>query len=246
MRPGPIRFFGLALHPWTTEETIAEIRSRIESGRFTQHAVLNVAKVVYAQKDEELRQALEGCDIVNADGAGIVLGARILGIAIPERVAGIDLFQALVAEAEFRKWPIFLLGARQEVLDRTVEVLRGRHPALVVVGAHHGYFWDDERQLVEEIRESGAKLLFVAISTPRKERFIDRWKEDLGVSFAMGVGGSFDVLAGKVRRAPAWMQKAGLEWLFRVIQEPRRMWRRYLVTNLAFAFMLTRNRLLNR
>ena len=109
---------------------------------------------------------------------------------------------------------------------------------LQLAGFHHGYFWEDENAVVTRIRESGARLLFVAITSPKKENFINRWRDRLGVDFVMGVGGTFDVVAGKVKRAPVWMQKSGLEWFYRVIQEPGRMWRRYLTTNLAFMLMV--------
>jgi N-acetylglucosaminyldiphosphoundecaprenol N-acetyl-beta-D-mannosaminyltransferase len=121
-------------------------------------------------------------------------------------------------------------------------IVQAANPGLHVAGYHDGYFWDDEEKVVEQIRASGAKLFFVAISSPLKENFINRWKDTLGVDFVMGGGGTFDVVAGKVLRAPVWMQLAGLEWLYRLIQEPRRMWKRYLISNLRFAMMLCAER----
>lgn len=238
-----IRLFSSRIDAYTKDETLREIEARIDANHFTQHAVVNVAKIVNMQRDAQLRDAVNACDIVNVDGMGIVWGARMLGHAIPERVAGIDLFDALLALSAARGFPVFLLGARPDVVEQTAQVLSSRHPGLRIAGFHHGYFWDDEPAVVDRIRASGAKLLFVAITSPRKEVFIDRWRDRLGVSFAMGVGGTFDVVAGRVRRAPRWMQTAGLEWLFRVVQEPRRMWRRYLTTNTAFALMLMRAKL---
>ena len=222
----------------TMNETVREIDRRISSGQFTQHVVVNVAKLVQIQDDEELCGAVTACDIINVDGAGVVFGARILGVHIPERVTGIDLFHRLLAYAEECGRSVYLLGARQEVIEQTVNNLRSSHPALRIAGYHNGYFWDQEERMVREIRESGAELLFVGIGSPLKEQFINRWKAELGVRFAMGVGGTFDVVAGKVRRAPRWVQRIGMEWLFRVIQEPRRMWKRYLVTNCRFVKML--------
>lgn len=237
----PIRRWGVAMHPWTMEETLAEIGRSLAENRFVQHTVVNVAKVVHAQGDAELAQALANADIVNIDGMGIVWAARLLGDPVPERVAGIDLFEALLALAERDHHPVYFLGATPEVLERTLVVVRERHPDLTVAGSHHGYFGDAEDAVVASIAASRAHLLFVAMSSPQKERFIDRWGKHLGVRFVMGVGGSFDVLAGKVRRAPDWMQRAGLEWAFRVVQEPRRMWRRYLTTNARFAWMVVRD-----
>jgi N-acetylglucosaminyldiphosphoundecaprenol N-acetyl-beta-D-mannosaminyltransferase len=236
----PFRRWGVSMHPWTMDETLAEIERALADGRCTQHTVVNVAKIVNAQHDPELAQALAHADIVNIDGMGVVWAARLLGERVPERVAGIDLFAALLGVAERGGYSVYLLGATQEVLDGTVAAIRTRHPALRIAGAHHGYFGADEEPVVDAIARSNAHLLFVAMSSPQKERFIDRWSARLGVRFVMGVGGSFDVVAGKTRRAPAWMQHTGLEWAFRVAQEPRRMWRRYLDTNARFAWMVVK------
>ena len=225
------------MDPITMQETVQEIDRRLSRGEFTQHVVVNVAKVVTMQSDKELADAVNACDIINIDGAGIVVAGRCLGFEIPERVAGIDLFESLVQYAEARDKTVFFLGATQSVIEETVRVIRKKHPAIRIAGFHHGFFWDDERAIVQEIRESETDLLFVGIGSPMKERFIERWKTDLGVGFTMGVGGTFDVISGKVKRAPRWMQRAGLEWFFRVLQEPRRMWKRYLFTNSRFFAM---------
>lgn len=140
-------------------------------------------------------------------------------------------------------YPVFLLGAEAEVMSEARRQVEKQFPGLVIAGHHHGYFWDDEESVVNQIRESGARLLFVAITSPKKENFINKWKDQLGVDFVMGVGGTFDVVAGEVKRAPAWMQKYGMEWLYRVIQEPQRMWKRYLVTNSQFAWLLVKEKL---
>lgn len=233
-----ITLFDVPMHPLTMEETVNEISRRLDDGEFVQHVVVNVAKVVKMQTDPVLRESVISCDIINIDGAGVVIGGRFLGLDIPERVAGVDLFLQLLGMASNKKLPVYLLGAKQEIIEKTVSVLTEKFPELHIAGYHHGYFWDDEESVVSEIKNSGAKLLFVAITSPMKENFINRWKEVLGVNFVMGVGGTFDVIAGKVKRAPVWMQNAGLEWFYRVIQEPRRMWKRYLVTNSNFAWML--------
>lgn len=225
------------------KDTVQVIRDAVREGRFIQHVVVNVAKLVNMQKDGELAASVNACDIINIDGMGVVWGARLLGHDIPERVAGVDLFHELLAMSAENTFPVFLLGATDEVVSSTVKTVTHLYPELQVAGYHHGYFWDDEKSVVDEIRESGAKLLFVAITSPKKENFINQWKDQLGVDFVMGVGGTFDVVAGKVKRAPVWMQKWGLEWLYRVIQEPRRMWKRYLVTNSNFAWLLLKEKL---
>lgn len=235
-----IEILGCPMDVAAMEETVDKIRESIVADAFTQHVVVNVAKLVHMRKDAQLRESVSACDIINIDGMGVVLGARLLGHFVPERVAGVDLFHELLAMGARENFPVFLLGATEDVVIATVSKAQAMYPSLKIAGYHHGYFWDDEAGMVERIRQSRAKLLFVAISSPKKENFINRWRDQLGVNFVMGVGGTFDVVAGKVTRAPRWMQKSGLEWLYRVIQEPRRMWKRYLTTNLAFAGLLAK------
>lgn len=235
-----IQIFSCPMDASTMSETVHAIGDRIERREFTQHVVVNVAKLVNMQTDRMLADSIRACDLINIDGMGVVWAARVLGHDVPERVAGIDLFFALAAMAAERRYPVYLLGATAEVVEKTTQKLRSQFPKLEICGYQHGYFWDDEVGAVEKIRRSGARLLFVAITSPKKEQFINEWKSRLGVDFVMGVGGSFDVVAGKVRRAPRWMQRVGLEWFYRVIQEPGRMWRRYFRTNLIFVSMLVR------
>lgn len=224
-------------------ESVSYIKNRITDGTFTQHCVINVAKVVNAQSDLELKESVNSCHIVNIDGMGVVLGARFLGHSVPERVAGVDLFHELLEMSAANHFSVFLLGAKDDVVSTAASKVKALYPGLKVAGYHHGYFWDDEATLVEKVRASGAQLLFVAITSPMKENFINRWRDQLGVTFVMGVGGTFDVVAGKVKRAPQWMQNYGLEWLYRVIQEPGRMWKRYLTTNSKFAWLLIKEKL---
>lgn len=233
------RFLGVPLHPFTMDETVAEVAAAMRERQPLQHVALNVAKLVNLRKDPELRADVFGADIVGIDGMGIVIGARLFGIDVPERVAGVDLMMRvlqLCAEQGFRP---YLLGARPDVLAAAVAELGRRHPDLRIAGYRHGYFSAaEEPEVVRAIHDSGADCLFVAMPTPRKERFMAAYRAGLGVPFVMGVGGSIDVLAGHVQRAPVAWQRSGFEWLYRTLQEPRRMWRRYLVTNTAFAGIL--------
>lgn len=235
-----IDFLNTSMDVLSMDETVHEIKKRINEKRFTQHVVVNVAKIVNSRKDFQLKESVESCDIINIDGMGVVWGARALGYDIPERVAGVDLFHNLIAMSAKNDFPVFLLGAKEEVVSEVKDKLSILYPNIKVAGYHHGYFWNNEEDVVNQIKQSGARLLFVAITSPKKENFINKWKDQLGVDFVMGVGGTFDVVAGKVKRAPVWMQKAGLEWLYRVIQEPRRMWKRYLITNSKFAVLLVK------
>jgi N-acetylglucosaminyldiphosphoundecaprenol N-acetyl-beta-D-mannosaminyltransferase len=152
---------------------------------------------------------------------------------------GIDPFEALMRRAGDRGWRVFLLGAREEVVRAVCDTYRCRYPQLVIAGYRNGYWSEpEEAAVVAQIRASRAELLFVAISSPKKEQFLGRYQAAMQVPFAMGVGGTFDVATGRLKRAPRWMQRGGLEWFFRFLQEPRRMARRYFYDDLAFVWLL--------
>ena len=237
-----VEIFGCPMDIGSMRATVEKIRISVEKGIFTQHVVVNVAKLVNMRTDHLLDKSVRSCDIINIDGMGVVFGARFLGHHVNERIAGVDLFYELISMSQANAFPIYLLGGTEEVVTTAANNIKTLYPTVSIAGYHHGYFWDDETAVVDQIRSSGAKLLFVAITSPKKENFINKWSKQLGVSFVMGVGGTFDVVAGKVQRAPLWMQRSGLEWLFRVIQEPRRMWRRYLVTNTIFGWWLLKEK----
>lgn len=239
--------FGVPVRSETMEQAVQAIDSAIRERRVTMHSVLNAGKVSKLASDPSFFGLMTSFDMIHADGASIVLAGKVLGRPLPERVAGIDLMQRLVALAEQRGYRPYFLGAKQEVVQACADRLRERHPQLKVAGLHHGYWKDgdpvEEGSVVEAVRASGADLLFVAMPTPRKERFLIRQRTALGVSFAMGVGGSFDVVAGLVQRAPEAWQRLGMEWAYRLVQEPGRMWKRYLVTNTHFLWLLAKERL---
>ncbi|MCA9407121.1 MAG: WecB/TagA/CpsF family glycosyltransferase [Candidatus Omnitrophica bacterium] len=234
-----IRFFGGYIDPLTMEETLNCVEEIIRRRIMTQHVVINVAKLVMMQKDGNLREAVNSCRLINCDGAGILWAARLLGFKIPERVAGIDLMLNLVKLAAEKKFRIFLLGATKEICLRVEHKFQQQYPGIQIVGCQDGYFKkEEELTVVEKIKDSCAEILFVALPSPKKEIFLNKYIQQMQVPFVMGVGGSFDVVAGKVKRAPKWMQDFGLEWFYRMISEPGRMWKRYLTTNTVFAWMV--------
>jgi N-acetylglucosaminyldiphosphoundecaprenol N-acetyl-beta-D-mannosaminyltransferase len=236
--------FGLRVDGLTMDQTVRRCLDATDSGELLEVGVINAAKVVNMRRDAALREAVAGCDVVVADGQSVVWASRLLGAPLPERVAGIDLFQRLLVEAERRGLPVYFLGAKPEVLAEMIERLLVRFPGLKVAGSHHGYFSDDEApQIADAIADSGAKLLFLGMTSPKKETFVARFGQRTGASVVHGVGGSFDVLAGVVRRAPRSWQKLGLEWLYRAAQEPRRLGKRYLATNVAFVVLVARERI---
>jgi N-acetylglucosaminyldiphosphoundecaprenol N-acetyl-beta-D-mannosaminyltransferase len=221
------------------QETVARIEDLIAAGRYGQHMAINTAKLVSLRDDARLRQIVERCDLVNADGQGVVWASRLLGDPLPERVAGIDLMEELLTLAERKGYRVYILGARDEVLERAIERIRERHPNLQLAGWRNGYFsCEEEADVCATIQASHPQIVFIAMSTPRKEYFLAERGPELGAQFVMGVGGAIDVMAGLTRRAPAVWQRLGLEWLFRLLQEPRRMFRRYAVTNARFAWMV--------
>jgi N-acetylglucosaminyldiphosphoundecaprenol N-acetyl-beta-D-mannosaminyltransferase len=234
-----ITLMGCRIDNLSMEETLARIGEFIRSGQPHQHVVVNVDKLVKASRDPGLRRIINECALVNADGMPVVWASRLLGKPLKERVAGVDLFEALMRRASEAGWRVFLLGAKEDVVAEVSVSYRRRYPGLVVAGWRHGYWQGEgeEAAVAAQVRESKADLLFVAISSPKKEQFLGRWQESMRIPFAMGVGGSFDVAIGRVRRAPLWMQRAGLEWFYRFLQEPRRMFRRYFIDDMAFVWL---------
>jgi N-acetylglucosaminyldiphosphoundecaprenol N-acetyl-beta-D-mannosaminyltransferase len=221
------------------QETLAMIDDLIATGRYGQHMCINTAKLVSLRDDARLREIVERCDLINADGQGVIWASRLLGDPLPERVAGIDLMEELLGLAERKAYRVYILGAQDDVLEQAVTRIRERYPGLQLAGRRNGYFSpEEEDEVCAAIRASRPHIVFVAISSPRKEYFLAEWGPKLGAEFVMGVGGAVDVMAGLTRRAPVTWQRLGLEWLFRLLQEPRRMFKRYAVSNTRFAWMM--------
>ncbi|MEU2154381.1 WecB/TagA/CpsF family glycosyltransferase [Streptomyces sp. NPDC019396] len=233
----PLTVCGLPVHPLTLEGSVAAAEALIADGGPHQHVVLNAAKVVQAHDDPELARIIRSCSLVNADGQSVVWASRLLGRPLPERVAGIDFILALWQKAAHKGYRVYLLGAQSPVVEETARIAAAQ--GVQVVGYRDGY-WDDarERDVVSAVRAARPDVLFVAVPSPRKERFLARHQEALGCPLVVGVGGSFDVVAGLRTRAPGWMRGAGLEWCHRLVQEPRRMFLRYAVGNTRFVLLV--------
>jgi len=235
---GATTLFGMPVDPITMETAVERCLRALDSRTPFTVGVLNAAKTVRLRTDSTLRESLLGCDMLLADGQAVVWAGNLLGCPLPERVTGIDLFTELLEYADTQQRSVYLLGADQEVLDTLVDTLTVQYPQLRIAGHHHGYFdIEDCAGIVRDIRESGADMLFIGMPSPLKENFLRRWEAELGVLLRHGVGGSFDVLAGFTKRAPERWQRLGLEWAYRLVQEPRRMWRRYLDTNSRFVVL---------
>lgn len=236
--------FGLSIDAVTMSQAVARCREAIDHGEQLSIGVLNAAKIVSMRKNPALREAVAGSDMILADGQAVVWASRLLGQPLPERVAGIDLFHELLAEAERSGDRVYFLGARPEVLAKVVTEAEQRFPELLVAGAHDGYYpAGTEGEIAEDIRRSRTDMLFLGMSSPRKELFLDEWGAATKAHVVHGVGGSFDIMAGVTKRAPRWLQERGLEWLYRAYQEPVRLGRRYLTTNMAFILLVGREML---
>lgn len=237
--PKRVEVLGAPVDPWTMKQTVEATDALIKEGGFAHLIGVNADKLLQMRDDPEMDACVRRCEIVNADGASMVMAAKKLGVNLPGRVAGIDLMWELCGLAEREGHRVYLLGAKAEVVAKTAEVLTERYPGMTVAGYRDGYFGDDEfDDVVAEVEQAEPDIVFVGITSPKKERLIERFRE-LGAKGAfVGVGGSFDVVSGNIPRAPMWMQRANLEWLFRMVQEPKRLVRRYVVGNTRFYMLL--------
>ena len=230
----------------TMDQTLGLIEKKISQKAHVHHAVVNAGKIVEMQSDSQLRQSVNSSDLINADGQAVVWASKLLGEGLEERVTGIDLMINLVKLAYEKNYKIFFLGAQEKVLLELINIYISKYSKDIIAGFRNGYFKkEEEKDIAKQIASSGANILFVAISSPSKENFLYTHRELLSeVNFIMGVGGSFDVIAGKVKRAPLWLQTIGMEWLYRLYQEPKRMWRRYLIGNSKFILLVLREKFL--
>lgn len=228
----------------TMYETLVKVKNAIDNQKQIHHVVINAAKVVALQNDLELRESVNSSDIINLDGQAVVWAARFLNKPAKERVAGIDLMVNLIEMASKNNFKIYLLGAKEEVVSKLASIYAQKYGKDLVVGYRNGYFTkEQEKDVIEDIVRSKPDMLFVAITSPKKENLLFQYKNELkSVGFIMGVGGSFDVLTGLTQRAPMWMRNAGLEWFYRFMQEPKRMWKRYLIGNFKFIALVLKEK----
>jgi len=231
--------FGVPITAATLQSALDQVDEAIRARGRLQIGVVNAAKIVNMRRNPELRDDVLSSDVVFADGMAVVWASRILQRPLPERVAGIDLMMGMLARGNGAGYRVYCLGATQAVLDGVLRRIRDEFPGVTIAGSHHGYFQEaEEGAVAADIAAAKPDILFIAMTSPKKERFLSRWSRKLDVPVCHGVGGSFDVVAGLVQRAPERWQRLGLEWLYRVKQEPRRLWKRYFTTNSAFIAMV--------
>lgn len=234
-----INFLGAPMDTITMYETLQIAEHAMRTRTRLQHVVVNVAKLVNMQKDENLRHDVSTSDIINIDGMGVVWGARLCGHDVPKRVSGVDIMENMLALCTEKGFRPYFFGAKEAVLQQAVDNIKKQYPGIDIAGWRNGYFSAEEEEgIIGDIAASNADCLFIAISSPTKERLLSEYKDVINVPFLMGVGGSIDIKAGITKRAPLWMQKIGMEWFYRLMQEPRRMFKRYWVTNSRFLLLL--------
>ena len=230
-----VRFLNTVIDVLDTDETVKLVEKYVQTKTALHLMGVNADKVNEINENEIMKRIVNSCGIINADGASIVMASRYLKKPLPERVAGIDLMEQLIRLSEAKGYTVYLLGAKQVVVAKTAEVLVEKYPKLRIIGFRNGYFQKSEwQEISNELKEKKPDFVFVGITSPIKEYLIEYLQNDGNNSVFMGVGGSFDVISGMIPRAPLWMQKANLEWLFRVIQEPKRLFKRYFFGNLQF------------
>lgn len=238
--PEPIRIFNGRFLPVTLPGCTQKLFADMAAGKSGWLATVNVSILMMMRENPKLQGFVDRAAWTVADGQPLVWASRWFGTPLPERVTGVDLVEQICAEAQSRGMGVYFLGASQPVLDALVQKLQTRYPRLSI-GHANGYFpAADAAQRAADVTASGASVLLVGMGVPRQEEFIETQWPHLGVKLAIGVGGSFDVLAGLRKRAPHWVQVVGMEWFYRLVQEPGRLWQRYLVTNTQFVLLLLR------
>lgn len=242
-----IEILGVPIARLSTEAALERLVRLHDEARPSLVAYANAHTLNIASRDQGYRDVLRRAAIVFNDGSGVGIAARLWGRPFPENLNGSDLNPLILGLAAEHGWPVYLLGARPGVAEATARRMSERFPGLVVVGTRSGYFSPaEEPAIVSEIRGSGAELLMVAMGNPLQETWLARNLEATGARLGIGVGAFFDFTAGIVKRAPVWMNRWGIEWLWRLAQEPGRMWRRYVLGNPAFLVRVLRERLTKR
>ncbi|MDY4921270.1 MAG: WecB/TagA/CpsF family glycosyltransferase [Phascolarctobacterium sp.] len=223
----PIRILGVPVHALTMQEAVDTLEERLLAKEQTFVVTANAEIIMMCQENAEYNEIVgQKADLVLPDGAGAVWAGRHLGYKVPERVAGFDLYNKLLALAAQKGYRSYFFGGAPGIADAAKAKAEELYPGVQVVGCHNGYFTDAEVSgIIEEINSSGAEMLFVALGAPKQEKFLLAHRDELKPCILMGIGGSFDVLAGKMERAPKWMQEASLEWAFRLYKQPSRFMR---------------------
>jgi len=235
-----ISFFHIKLTSTFMQEIIDHVETNLQNNR---EKILitsvNAAMTVISRNNRMISDAINASDIVNIDGMSVFFSLKLLGFKIPERVAGPDIFYNLVKLSAQKGYRPYFLGAKPQVIEAMANRFKSEFNDLEIAGYHHGYYRDDEKEsIIKMIEESKADMVFLGMTSPKRELFTNKYFHTSSVPVWKGVGGSFDIYANLTKRAPQWIQKIGMEWFYRLCQEPGRMWKRYMLTNTVFILMI--------
>jgi len=238
-----IDVFGVKINPLTKEDFLYIIQNGIKSGKRISQFGVNSDTINTIVRNEEYKQLINKADLIHIDGMSVLWALRLFGYSVPERVATPDLADDVLALADREKMKVFLFGAKEEVLILCRQNIEKRYPNLDIVGSRNGYYSPGEvNSIYNQINLAAPDILFLGMSSPQKELFYTSCGNNLKALYILGVGGFFDILSGIIKRAPLWMQKTGFEWLFRLIQEPKRLWKRYLIGIFQFLWLTTKEK----
>ncbi len=239
-----VNILGVNVDSLSMKETVSIVEHYVEEKKFLHLMGVNADKVLQCIDNTDFRNIVNLCGVINADGISLVMASKFLNCSLPERVAGIDLMIQLLASAEKKNNSVYLLGATQDAVEKTFKNIKLQYPELNVVGYRNGYFEKKEwKSISNELKQISPDFIFVGITSPLKEELIYYFEQSGNKGVFMGVGGSFDVLSGNIKRAPEIVQRLNLEWLFRVCQEPKRLFKRYLFGNIRFIYLIVREKI---
>jgi len=238
-----LSFCGIRIHGLTKQSTLDLMRKWITESVSRQICFLNAHTFVEARKNPAFRQLTGSADLVLADGTSLVWSSRFLGCRLPERIAGPDLMESFCEEANVKAYRFFFFGCTPDVLEDLTRTVQHRWPHILIAGSFappiaETFSAPENERMIENINSAKPDVLWVGMSSPKQDFWIAQNLRRLKVPISIGVGAAFNFISGNVRRAPLWAQQRGLEWLWRLIQEPRRLWRRYLTCNAAFARLI--------
>lgn len=235
-----INIFNIKINPLRRPEFLSIIENGIKSGRQIAQFGVNSATINDIVRNEEFRYTINNADLVHIDGMSVVWALRSFGYTVPERVATPDLADDILAMADRQRLSIFLFGAKESTLSLCQQNIEKKFPNLIISGSRNGYYKpEEEKEIFDLINKARPDILLLGMSSPKKELFFESYRHKLEARYILGVGGYFDIMSGLIRRAPRWMQDTGLEWLFRLMQEPRRLWKRYLIGIHQFFWLVT-------
>lgn len=235
--------FNIRINPLRRREFLSIIEHGIKNRRQIAQFGVNSATINDIVRNDEFRDTINNADLVHIDGMSVVWALRSFGCPVPERVATPDLADDILAMADRERMSVFLFGAHEKILSLCRKNIEKKFPNIIISGSRNGYYSpEEEKDIFDLINKANPDILLLGMSSPKKELFFESYRHRLEARYILGVGGYFDIMSGLIRRAPRWMQDTGLEWLFRLMQEPRRLWKRYLIGIFQFFWLVTKEK----